>query len=130
MAKNQDILSGKTYLGPSHQTKEKISDVSLRASATSRMKPYQFLKLISGNKQEVLWEVISPLPGEYLMLNTGEFPNEENESFLSQILQVGVPEKYYLSQKACLGILRRASTRGKELPKTLQIALERQAQSA
>ena len=130
MAKNQDILSGKTSLEPSHQTKEKISDVSLKASATSRMKPYQFLRLVSGNKQEVLWEIISPLPGECLTLNTGEFPNEENASSLSQILQVGVPEKYYLSQKACLGILKRASARGKELPATLQTALERQAQSA
>ncbi len=50
MAKNQDILSGKTSLEPSHQTKEKISDVSLKASATSRMKPYQFLRLISGKQ--------------------------------------------------------------------------------
>ena len=130
MAKNQDILSGKTSLEPSHQTKEKISDASLKASATSRMKPYQFLKLINGKRQEILWEIISPLPGECLTLNTGEFPNEENASSLSQILQVGVPEKYYLSQKACLGILRRASARGKELPIILQTALERQAQSA
>ena len=49
---------------------------------------------------------------------------------LSQILMAGVPEKYYLSQKACLGILRRASERGKELPEVLQKALERQAACA
>ena len=55
---------------------------------------------------------------------------EENASTLSQILQAGVPEKYYLSQKACLGILRRASKRGKELPAILKAALERQAASA
>ena len=61
------------------------------------------------------------------MLNTEEFPREENESTLSQILQAGVPEKYYLSQKACLGILRRASERGKQLPDVLKKALERQA---
>ena len=48
-------------------------------------------------------------------------------STLSQILQAEVPEKYYLSQKACLGILRRASARGKELPEVLRLALERQA---
>lgn len=41
--------------------------------------------------------------------------------------QAEVPEKYYLSQKACLGILRRASARGKELPEVLRLALERQA---
>lgn len=64
------------------------------------------------------------------MLNFGEFPKEENASTLSQILQAGVPEKYYLSQKACLGILRRASARGKELPEVLKLALERQALTA
>lgn len=111
------------------QTKERTSDVFLKASVTSKMKPYQFLKLINGGKQEMSWEMISPLPGEYLTLNTGEFPNEENASSLSQILQVGVPEKYYLSQKACLGILRRASARGKELPVVLKTALEKQAQA-
>jgi hypothetical protein len=42
---------------------------------------------------------------------------------------VGVPEKYYLSQKACLGILRRADARGKELPELLKKALLRQASS-
>lgn len=61
------------------------------------------------------------------MLSIGEFPKEESVSTLSQILQADVPEKYYLSQKACLGILRRASARGKELPEVLRIALEQQA---
>ena len=56
-----------------------------------------------------------------------EFPSEDAASTLSQILQAEVPEKYYLSQKACLGILRRASARGKELPEVLRLALERQA---
>lgn len=64
------------------------------------------------------------------MHSTGESPNAENASTLSQILQAGVPEKYYLSPKACLGILRRASARGKELPELLRKALERQAASA
>ena len=57
----------------------------------------------------------------------GIFPSEENGSFLSQILTEQVPEKYYLSPKACQGILRRASVRGKELPEVLRTALERQA---
>ena len=39
-----------------------------------------------------------------------------------------VHPKYYLSPRACLGILRRASERGKQLPEVLKIALERQAQ--
>lgn len=37
-------------------------------------------------------------------------------------------KKYYLSEKACLGILRRAEKRGKELPEILRLALIRQAQ--
>ena len=61
------------------------------------------------------------------MRNFGESPSEDAASTLSQILQVGVPEKYYLSPKACLGILRRASARGKELPEVLRLALMRQA---
>ena len=67
--------------------------------------------------------------GASSMLNTGESPNAAVESFLSRILQpmTDVPEKYYLSAKACLGILRRAQERGKELPEELRIALERQA---
>lgn len=33
-----------------------------------------------------------------------------------------------MSRKACLGILRRASARGKELPEILRKALEQQAE--
>ena len=76
------------------------------------------------------WQTISVSHGGYLMRSTGESPNVENVSTLSQILQAGAPEKYYLSPKACLGILRRASVRGKELPELLRKALERQAASA
>lgn len=67
---------------------------------------------------------------ELSMLNTGESPSEDAASSLSQILLAGVPEKYYLSPKACQGILRRASVRGKELPEVLRLALERQANAA
>jgi hypothetical protein len=61
---------------------------------------------------------------EFLMLNTGESPNVAEESTLSQILEVDAPEKYYLSAKACEGILRRAESRGKQLPTMLKEALE------
>ena len=47
--------------------------------------------------------------------------------FLSQILQDTVPQKFYLSERACLGILRRSQKRGKTLPKVLESALVRQA---
>ena len=58
------------------------------------------------------------------MRNTGECPSAVRESSLWQILQGNVPEKYFLSAKACAGILRRAEKRGKELPTMLKEALE------
>ncbi|MBQ7003338.1 MAG: hypothetical protein IJN57_05155, partial [Oscillospiraceae bacterium] len=61
--------------------------------------------------------------------STGVYPKEECVSTLSQILQVNVPEKYFLSPRACQGILRRASERGKALPEVLRIALEQQAKA-
>jgi DNA (cytosine-5)-methyltransferase 1 len=61
------------------------------------------------------------------MPNIGVSPSVVKESSLSQILQDNVPEKYFLSPKACEGILRRAEKRGKELPPMLKEALERQA---
>lgn len=53
----------------------------------------------------------------------GEFPNVEKESTLSQILEMDVPDKYFLSAKACWGILARAEKREKEVPTILKIAL-------
>ena len=61
--------------------------------------------------------------GDSLTLNIGESPNAERESRLSRILEDNVPQKYYLSKRACHGILTRASRRGKKLPDFLQTAL-------
>lgn len=61
--------------------------------------------------------------GDSSTLNIGESPREESVSLLSWILQVDVPEKYYLSAKACRGILTRASRRGKKLQELLETAL-------
>jgi hypothetical protein len=57
------------------------------------------------------------------MLNTGESPSAAVVSTLSSILEANAPEKYYLSAKACEGILRRAERRGKQLPEMLRTAL-------
>ena len=92
--------------------------------------PYQFLDLTPGAGNllgESYWETLSPYVGGSSTLNTGASPKDAVESFLSQILEANVPETYCLSQKACLGILRRASRRGKELPAILKTALEQQA---
>ena len=61
-----------------------------------------------------------------LTLNIGEKPREENPTHLSEILQDKTNEKYNLSEKACIGILRRAEKRGKALPPILKEALENQ----
>ena len=110
-----------------HQTRATTSAASSKASVRLKTKPLLFLSLISGSPQVKSWEMISPLRGVSLTRNIGEFPSEENVSSLSQILQEGVPEKYYLSPKACQGILRRASVRGKKLPAVLEKALLHQA---
>ena len=72
----------------------------------------------------VSWETAGAWPGGSTTLNTGECPSAARESTLSQILQTNAPEKYYLSARACAGILRRAEKRGKELPQMLKEALE------
>ena len=127
MASIRNMSSGKMCRAPFHQTKATTSAASSKASVRSKTKPLLFLSLISGSPQVKSWEMISPLRGVSLTRNIGEFPNEENVSSLSQILQEGVPEKYYLSPKACQGILRRASVRGKKLPAVLEKALLQQA---
>ena len=61
---------------------------------------------------------------EFLTLNTLEFPSGAVACSLSDILETGdVPQRYFLSAKACQGILRRAEKRGKELPEALRQAL-------
>ena len=61
--------------------------------------------------------------GEYWTQDTPEYPNGAVESTLSDILESSVPPRYYLSPRACAGILRRAERRGKALPPHLEQAL-------
>ena len=131
----QDLWHGRTCPAPSarERPRARTSGSFWRRSSALNAIPFQSLDLTPGAGNllgEFYWELISPWRGDALTLNTGVSPREEKESSLSQILQAGVPEKYYLSPKACLGILRRASARGKELPELLRKALERQAASA
>lgn len=63
-------------------------------------------------------------PIESLTLSSSEFHSGAVESSLSDILETGdVPQRYFLSPKACAGILRRAEKRGKRLPEALDAAL-------
>lgn len=101
---------GKTYPEPCQQTTDGLSVPSLGRWSNSGM----------------------AAPGEAWTLNTCEWtatlvpcPNDGNVSSLSDVLvdPRDVPERYYLSRKACQGILRRAESRGKELPQVLREAL-------
>ena len=63
--------------------------------------------------------------GDCLTLNTSEAPNHVRESTLWQVLVKGsIPERYYLSARACEGIINRADKKGKPLPQLLRLALE------
>ena len=112
--KLQDLLKKRKLSGSSlkmslvflPQTKEKILEWSLERWPTSGI----------------------ALPGGCLMLSTLEFPKGEDvSSSLADVLETdSVQQKYYLSPKACEGILRRANRRGKTLPPALQEALVNQ----
>src|SRR3990167_3068266 len=75
--------------------------------------------------------------GSLWMRNTAEHlstlePSHKDEgvSSLSEILETGkVESRYFLSRKACAGILRRAEKRGKKLPEQLHKALVANAEA-
>ena len=92
--------------------------------------PYQYMDITPGHGDllgDPYWEVRSPLLEDGTMLNTGVAPRVPIQSTLSAILEEDPDPKYYLSKAACLGILRRAEERGKELPEQLKVALMAQA---
>jgi hypothetical protein len=67
-------------------------------------------------------------PTESWTLNTLEYPSVVVESSFSRVLETGeLPQRFYLSAKACSGILRRAAKRGKALPPMLEQALKQAA---
>ena len=127
-----DIWCGKMSPEPSpaEHPRAKISGSSSKKSSELSAIPFMSLDLTPGHGNllgESYWEMISPWRGGASTLNTGVSPSDAKGSSLSQILQADPPIKYYLSPKACMGILRRASERGKALPPKLERALRIQA---
>ena len=107
-----------------------MAGVTFRVCSGKSAKPIlQYLRPADGGGVEWLELSTVILPGASSMLSFGVYPREEKESFLSQILEKkeDVPIKYYLSAKACAGILRRAERINKPLPESLKTALKRQA---
>ena len=128
-----DTWSGKTSREPLAPTRAKISQQSSKKrSVSSARKPPLCLCLkkdgLNLDASTMTWED-GALLGEFTTHSFGECPSEENASLLSQILEDSPHPKYFLSAKACLGILTRAERRGKELPPELKAALLAQSRS-
>jgi hypothetical protein len=63
-------------------------------------------------------------PTQFLTLSGSEFRSGAVACSLSDILETGaLPQRFFLSAKACRGILRRAEKRGKTLPAALERSL-------
>lgn len=120
----QLTLFGKMF--PEHLAATGVT-ISGESCKKSQRPQFQCLNLEDGHQAE--WLELSKLEslGELSTPSIGEFPSNGNESTLSAILEIDVPKKYYLTPKACQGILRRAQKRGKILPTLLKAALEAQA---
>ena len=120
-------LFGKTCQERSAPTEEKISGPCWKNLPAWNNQTLQFLDLrvggADGARPEQSPETDGAWLGDSLTLNIGESPSVANESLLSQILEVDVPLKYFLSARACRGILTRALRRGKALPDLLKTAL-------
>ena len=136
-----DTWSGKMFREHSVATKEETSRPSSQKSSKSSSQNLPMclcLRKGDGQSQDastMKWED-GQLLGDYTMPSFGErpsilttecgfpaLPNGVSESRLSQILQDSAHPKYSLSERAALGILMRASKRGKELPEVLYDAL-------
>lgn len=126
MKLNLDIWCGKTSSEHSARTGEKIFEPCSKKRCESSPKTPLFLDLRAGSGilADVSWETDSPCLGEYSTRSFGECPRDVVESRLSQILEAEAHPKYFLSERACKGVLRRAEARGKELPPLLKEVLE------
>ena len=124
MADIRVLRSGKT----SQAVQVLHMGVTLRlCSRRSQKAKFQCLSLESGQTPE--WyeaeELISL--GSFTTVNISAQHSGAGACFLSAILEENAPDKYSLSPKACVGILRRAERRGKDLPPLLKAALMNQA---
>jgi hypothetical protein len=132
MDDRQQLLFGKT--SPESSQRKTTPSGSSSEDFLGAMRPLK-LKTASGIKQAFFVQNPSEWVGEPLMHSISVLPNAGGECSslpqlvnLSEILESGpVHPKYFLSAKACSGILRRAERRGKKLPSMLLRALEQVA---
>lgn len=139
---------GRTLSEHTAATEDAISTPCWKKLRVSQNQDFLYLDCRTsrnGQKQEPLTVMGGLSLGELTTLRTGEKPSETavqemlsvwgphsvaEESRLSQILEETPHPKYNLTAKACLGILRRAERRGKDLPELLKAVLIRQSQGA
>lgn len=138
---------GRTLSEHSAATEDETSTPCWKKLRVSQNQDFLYLdcrKSGNGQRQEPLTVMGGLSLGELTTLRTGEKPSETavqemlsvwgphsvaEESRLSQILEVNPLPKYNLTAKACLGILRRAERRGKDLPERLKQVLLMQSVS-
>ncbi|STN93487.1 Uncharacterised protein [Escherichia coli] len=100
-----------------------LNQEKVTRSGGGMAKPVAMLQ--SGRSVVVFMDRSERWPGESLMPNTSEWHNDADACLLSQVLeQTSIPQRYFLSSKACAGILRRAEARGRKLPEMLEMALK------
>jgi len=115
-----DLSSGKTYREFSARLTTHLG-ASWRALSAAKSPSF-----LSKDGQTRAWSMdpSGDARGVFWMPNTTAWPNDAAVCSLSQVLETDpIPQKYFLSGKACAGILRRAAKRGKELPPALMTAL-------
>lgn len=131
-SRNEDGLpplssSGKT--SPESSTLKTMPSAASWADYVERTFPLKY-QATNGRAQVSLPAPKGVPHGARSTLNFSESPNVVKESSLSQVLVTGsIPQRYFLSARACSGILARAQKRGKLLPPTLRAALEHSAKT-
>ena len=115
-------LFGKTYLVCSPQKTTPLVAFWERWRART---PHSFQQEDSAGVTQVwLMDPADVSRGDCSTPNISAWPNAASVCSLSDVLETGlIPQKYYLSPRACAGILRRAEKRGKQLPEQLEHAL-------
>ncbi len=114
--------SGKTSPESSAQmtTRSAVSWAALSGLVRSSI-----LQTESGRTQVWFLDPKDQRVGASLMPNISAWPNDASVCSLSSVLETDpIPQKYFLSGKACAGIIRRAEKRGKKLPERLARALQ------
>ena len=99
-----------------------------RAGLCGKMCPafYQTMGERSTNSSMALPNAGMGGPGGCWTLSISGWPKDASACSLSDVLEAtgDVPPRFYLTARACAGILRRAAKRGKELAPQLKAALE------